>query len=405
MQGDLISIIVPIYRVESFLDECITSILNQTYRNIEIILVDDGSPDTCPAMCDRFVRQDSRVKVIHKEKNKGLVSARKTGIVAASGQYIGYVDGDDWIEPDMYEKMHDLIRKHDADVVATGHFRNVGENYTIVKNGLPSGVYRERNLLETVYSKLIYTGEFYQYGIRVNLWNKLFKRDILQLNQLAVSDEISYGEDIACVLPILLAAKCIVVENSPYYHYRQRPASITKKYETDEKAKLKILFRYLYQYVCDSVAPKVLLSQLHCFEFYKILYRCPEIFWTENSLIPYDCVTRDSRIILYGAGDFGRILYSAIISSGFCKIELWVDRLAEAYMVQGLPVHHVESVQAKDYDYVVMAVMNLPHSAQEETREMLIHYKVAPEKIVWINDKYTKNPELLIRDIILETEK
>ena len=101
---DLISVIVPIYRVEAYLEQCIQSIRNQTYKNLEIILVDDGSDDQCPQICDRYARVDERIKVVHKV-NGGLDSARKAGIIAASGKYIGYVDGDDWIEPEMYEQL------------------------------------------------------------------------------------------------------------------------------------------------------------------------------------------------------------------------------------------------------------------------------------------------------------
>ncbi len=101
---DLISIIVPIYRVEDYLEECIESILNQTYKNLEILLIDDGSDDNCPKICDKYSEIDKRIKVIHKE-NGGIDSARKVGVLESKGVYIGYVDGDDWIEPTMFEKL------------------------------------------------------------------------------------------------------------------------------------------------------------------------------------------------------------------------------------------------------------------------------------------------------------
>ena len=96
----MISIIVPIYKVEKYIRQCVDSIINQTYEDIEIILVDDGSPDNCPQICDDYAKTDSRVKVIHKE-NGGIMSARKAGLKVATGEYIGFVDGDDWIEADM----------------------------------------------------------------------------------------------------------------------------------------------------------------------------------------------------------------------------------------------------------------------------------------------------------------
>ena len=114
---DLISVIVPIYKVEAYLDECVQSIISQTHKQLEIILVDDGSPDGCPAMCDAWAEKDSRIRVIHKE-NGGLSDARNVGIDAATGDYIAFVDSDDWIVPEMYEKMLAALKKENADICA-----------------------------------------------------------------------------------------------------------------------------------------------------------------------------------------------------------------------------------------------------------------------------------------------
>lgn len=114
-----ISIIVPVYRVENYLDRCIKSILNQTFTDFELILVDDGSPDRCPQKCDDWCKVDKRIKVIHKE-NGGLSSARNAGLEAAKGEYIGFVDSDDWITCDMYELLYRLAKKYKADIVGVG---------------------------------------------------------------------------------------------------------------------------------------------------------------------------------------------------------------------------------------------------------------------------------------------
>lgn len=106
----LISVIVPIYKVEQYLNRCVQSIVDQTYKNLEIILVDDGSPDNSPAMCDAWAEKDDRVQVVHK-KNGGVSSARNAGLDAANGAYIGFVDGDDYIEPDMYAQLLQAIQK------------------------------------------------------------------------------------------------------------------------------------------------------------------------------------------------------------------------------------------------------------------------------------------------------
>lgn len=117
--NDLISVIVPIYKVEPYLDKCIASIVNQTYKNLEIILVDDGSPDNCPAMCDSWAERDSRIRVIHKP-NGGLSDARNAGMAVATGELLAFVDSDDWISPDMYEYLYQRLTEDGSDVAACG---------------------------------------------------------------------------------------------------------------------------------------------------------------------------------------------------------------------------------------------------------------------------------------------
>ena len=116
-----LSIIVPVYKVEQYLNRCVDSILNQTYRNIEIVLVDDGSPDRSGEICDRYAKSDERVKVVHK-KNGGVSSARNIGFSSSTGEYIGYVDSDDYIAPTMYEDMIDVLEKNDLDIVCCDAF-------------------------------------------------------------------------------------------------------------------------------------------------------------------------------------------------------------------------------------------------------------------------------------------
>ena len=113
----MISVIVPIYNVEKYVNKCVGSIVNQTYTNLEIILVDDGSPDRCPEICDEWAKKDSRIKVIHK-KNGGLSDARNAGMKIASGDYIAFVDSDDWIAPEMYERLLMAIKNDNSDIAA-----------------------------------------------------------------------------------------------------------------------------------------------------------------------------------------------------------------------------------------------------------------------------------------------
>lgn len=139
-KGNIVSVIVPIYNISCYLKKCLDSIINQKYKNLEIVLVDDGSTDGSSKICDDYASYDERIKVIHK-KNEGLVRARKTGLLASSGDIIAYVDGDDWIESDMIETLYNIMESQDVDIVMCGRYEDAGDIYRQVYHGIPSGRY------------------------------------------------------------------------------------------------------------------------------------------------------------------------------------------------------------------------------------------------------------------------
>lgn len=162
---DLISVIVPVYNVEAYLDKCISSIVNQTYRNLEIILVDDGSPDNCPAMCDAWKEKDSRIVVLHKE-NGGLSDARNAGMGAAHGEFISFIDGDDWIEPRFFEILQHELEAQNADVAAV-QYRLCWEGDACERQSAYEHV--------TVYDRQTAMRLLIQNQIKQVVWNKLYR--------------------------------------------------------------------------------------------------------------------------------------------------------------------------------------------------------------------------------------
>ena len=138
----LLSVIVTVYNIESYLGDCLDSIINQTYKKLEIILIDDGSCDKSGNICDEYALRDMRIKVLHKE-NEGLVAARKSGIVMATGELVAYVDGDDWLETDYYEKLINLYKKNNADVVMSGCIKETVKKQVFLENNLSEGYYEK----------------------------------------------------------------------------------------------------------------------------------------------------------------------------------------------------------------------------------------------------------------------
>lgn len=167
--NDMISVIVPIFKVERYLNECISSIVNQTYLNLQIILVDDGSPDRCGEICEEWAKKDDRMMVIHK-KNGGLSDARNVGIDAATGEYIVFIDSDDWVEPTMLEVMHSVLQKEKADFVACG----IVECYPSKKivHSMPYTVGGSELFLERIYKDTMFPISAVNKLYRKKCWNK-----------------------------------------------------------------------------------------------------------------------------------------------------------------------------------------------------------------------------------------
>ena len=230
----MISIIVPVYNVEKYLKKCVDSILNQTYRNVEIILVDDGSPDNCPAICDSYAKKDKRIRVIHK-KNGGLVNARKSGLEIAQGEYIGFVDGDDWIEPEMYELFADMIKKYSPDMVLSDFYYDNNTELSNSEQLFDKEYYDKTALEKLIYPKMLFGGTYYKFGINPCCWSKIYKKELIIKNLPLVDGRIKMGEDAAFTYPCLLDAKSVATIKKPCYHYIFNPESMTKSYDRNLK--------------------------------------------------------------------------------------------------------------------------------------------------------------------------
>lgn len=247
--SDLISVIIPIYKVEEYLDECISSVVNQTYKNIEIILVDDGSPDNCPAICDDWAKKDKRIRVIHKE-NGGLSDARNAGIDVARGEYIAFVDSDDYIKPDMIKKLCVAICKEDADISACGILCCEKEKESAW--GCHSVVGTSEQILAMLYNEASYP---------VSALNKLYRRSCWKELRFPVGKTC---EDAFTTYQLVHNAKRIVMIPEVLYCYRIRPGSIMTSSFSLKKMDEEEAWRCNYQFI-EQNYPKLKKT---AFDFY-----------------------------------------------------------------------------------------------------------------------------------------
>ena len=235
MEKDLISIIIPVYKVEKYLEKCIESVLKQTYTNLQVILVYDGSPDNCGKICDEYAKKDSRIEVIHKV-NGGLSDARNVGIAKAKGKYIGFVDSDDYIKEDMYEILINLIKEYDADVSICNLY-DVIEGKEYIRNK-ENGI-KEYNRIDILKEVLL------DKNIQSYAWNKLYKKELF--NEIKYPIGKKY-EDIGTTFYIFEKCNKVVVTSEPEYYYLKRADSLVNN--VTESTVLDyteiIIQRYLY---------------------------------------------------------------------------------------------------------------------------------------------------------------
>ena len=239
MTTSLISVIVPVYRVEKYMERCVKSILSQTYKNLEVILVDDGSPDQCPAICDACAEKDASVKVIHQE-NKGLSGARNAGIDAASGEYLAFVDSDDYIENTMIEKLYHNITESHADVASCGV-------YNVYRQKCIPQCEKEEKFLCDVEKAfgLLLVGE----KIPGSSCNKLYRSELL--DKVKFPEGVLY-EDVKFHLDLMQIIQSVHVDTTPLYYYVHREESITtKKFDSSAMS-----FIYFYEETLKVVQQK-----------------------------------------------------------------------------------------------------------------------------------------------------
>lgn len=245
-----ISVIIPIYKVEKYLKRCVESVRKQTLTDLEIILVDDGSPDNCPRICDEYLRKDSRIKVIHKQ-NGGLASARNAGMNIATGNYLFFLDSDDWLELDGMQRLYETAEKYQVDFV---RYRAIRTGWPGMEENAPcmveeirelqQGLYEKDRIIKEIYPRLLATSQLTM-GAVVGAWGSLYRTDFLRKNQLSFYEEVKFSEDLIFSANVVRAANSFYFINTPcVYHYFYNPNSISKSFREGRWDSCKSLIHY-----------------------------------------------------------------------------------------------------------------------------------------------------------------
>ena len=356
-----ISVIVPIFKIEKYLPECIDSLLNQSFVDFELILVNDGSPDKCGEICDDYAKIDKKVKVVHK-KNGGLLSARKAGLTAAKGKYISYVDGDDWVDKFYLDTLYKLAEANDADLVATGHFREFNGKIETIKPK-KAGVYNEQTLKSSIIPNAIYNGDFCEHGLSTYVWNKLFKRELLKTILYDVPNEIIMGEDAAITYSYLAISKSLVISRIPLYYYRQRHDSIVKSIENPktEYYRLGLLMSFLKLKLSNVLNEQHLNKQIRYYLYSQILVRSGGLMLNaikEVVFNPFLKVKQGSKVVVYSSGSFGQHILATNLKANFFDVIEWIDVDFHNLNVGKNSVKPISAINNEDFDFLIIATIN-----------------------------------------------
>ena len=362
----LISVIVPIYGVEEYLEQCIDSLLSQSYKNIEVVLVNDGSVDRCGDICERYALLDRRLRVVHK-KNGGLVSARKAGVAVASGEYLGFLDGDDWVGNDFIEFLHDSAASASADLVICGHIREFFGKQEVILPRSARGLYDREGVLEELLPTAIYNGTFFQHGVSTYVWNKLFRREAGSHFILDIDEDIVMGEDAALTYPYLASCNRVVVSGPAQYFYRQRSNSIVKSVPNLDKeySRLSALFRYLKRRFSGFPYSQNVLDQLRYYFYAQVLVRSGAVIIAGDGskcFVPFPKLATSQRVVVYSSGSFGQHVVGAIRRLDKFQLVGWVDEDDIESQRSGLPVSSLDSITTLECDLILIAAIDSEYS-------------------------------------------
>lgn len=380
VEGPLVSVVVPVYNIAEYLPNCIESIINQTYKKLEILLVNDGSMDASERICQEYAKRDNRIKVVNKE-NGGLVSARKAGITRASGKYVINIDGDDWIELSMIQTLVDRIQRDDSEVVQCGY---VDEGKKQKVHRFPDFVMildqDKRNCLleEWLRGKT-------EFGSPMVI--KLFRTDVIKKAYANVPDTMSNGEDyILHVWLLYMLCKISSVEDI-FYHYRIRQDSLSH-YQNGIALMMREdqLTEYMFNYI-RSRFPDISNRVLEGWILKRKMCHLRKTMMQYGYLIPiyqfpHIDILLDKHIAIYGAGAVGRDYIMQLSEYTRIYIECWVDKQYQKYNYPFRNVEKIEMIKEREWDYIIIAILD--EKVAEEIKDFLmVDYGILEEKIIW----------------------
>lgn len=377
----MISVIVPVYNTEKYLRKCIDSIIEQTYKEIDVILIDDGSTDSSGTICDEYAERFKNIRAYHQE-NKGLVSARKLGVTLAKGDYVTFVDSDDWIEKDCYQSLVPYF-DNGIDMVSYGMILEDGIKIIKYFDTVAEGYYFKKEIRRKIFPVMAYDANYDRPGIIESLCNKILKKELLDSVIQNIDEKITYGEDATVVYSLISRINKIYITHYCGYHYIQYKNSMSHVYNIESFERILDFQKCIEKELLAGKKDVILQEQINryvysllkqtIFDVYNI--NVPSIFY----LFPYHKIPIRSKIILYGAGKVGKAYWNSLKDGKYSTIVAWVDKNYDKDNMLG--VENPQVLMEKEFDYVVVAVEN--ESIAIEIINQLTQIGVNQAQVCW----------------------
>ncbi|WP_312430332.1 glycosyltransferase [Lacrimispora sp.] len=386
---NLLSIIVPVYNKKEFLYECIESLLNQSYKNVEIILVDDGSTDGSGEICEEYAKMHRSISVIHKE-NEGSILARIAGARHATGSYITFVDADDWIDETMYTSMMSEIEN--LDFVMCGIHRYYDNNHIDSEQLLyEEGIYNKKDIIDKIVPDMLWSADTNRWNLDPSLCTKIFTKEKLMEEFERVKDlGCHFGDDSAIIFPIMLRVDRVKLIAQCHYYHRQREDNVVPGYIKDEDFFEKTYNLYIYLKAEFYKSGYWVLMKEQLDHFYYNAIELKKMCYNEKPgnlypVFPFKEIEKNSDVILYGAGRVGKEYMKQNDMFHFSNIILWVDRNYQNIKYEKYKIEGIEKILSVEFEYILIAI-DIQDSAAKVKR-YLIDKGIEEKKIIWQNTR------------------
>uniref|UniRef100_I5AW56 Glycosyl transferase n=1 Tax=Eubacterium cellulosolvens (strain ATCC 43171 / JCM 9499 / 6) TaxID=633697 RepID=I5AW56_EUBC6 len=379
----MLSVIVPVYQAEKYIEKCVNSILNQSVDDIEIVLVDDGSSDLSGQKCDSFASKDKRIVTIHSE-NKGPFFSRRLGVQHSSGDIITFVDADDWVDDDSYIELLKIWNEHQPDILMWNYRYN--KDGDVVNHRHESGVYSQDEIIARIIPNMMWDIRTGERAIDPSLCCKFFKRELYLEITKDIDVRITLGEDAIVTYPALCLAKKLVITNKAYYHYRIHEDSCVRDYSEKKISELLNFKKNILMLFSRVYNKKDFSYQVDCYlrtflqPMIKNWFGCDMV--AQKYGLPYKTIKGIDCIKLYGAGEVGRSYRRSLEMTGYADVLGWYDKSIEtSVMLDGYIVEPASAIVENPSIPILVAVKKEKTALEIKTE--LIEFGIAENMIVW----------------------